>query len=66
MAIVGGLILTLRKRRQGSQADTTLMYLTCTGAWIGLTGVVAAAAGMKLNGLEAFNLEAGGLAALAR
>jgi hypothetical protein len=65
MAIVGGLILTLRKRRQGSQADTTLLYLTCTGAWIGLTGVVAAAAGMKLNGLEAFNLEAGGLAALA-
>ena len=65
LAGVAGLLLTLRKGRQNGQADTALLYLTCTGAWIGLTGVAASAIDTKLSGLEMFNLEAGGLAVLA-
>jgi hypothetical protein len=65
VAVVAGLILTLRKRREDSQAGAALLYLTCAGAWIGLTGVIASAAGTKLHEPEVFNLAIGGLAALA-
>jgi hypothetical protein len=64
LAAVAGLLLTLRKRRQNGQAGTALLYLTCTGAWIGLTGVAKSAAHTKLSGLEVFTLEAGALAAI--
>lgn len=65
VAVAAALILTLRKRREKSQADAALLYLTCVGAWIGLTGVIASAVGTKLQEFQAFNMAVGGLAALA-
>ena len=65
VAVAAALILTLRKPREKSQATTALLYLTCAGAWISLTGLIASAAGTKLQELQAFNMAVGGLAALA-
>jgi hypothetical protein len=64
VAAVAGLILTLRRQRR-DQADLALLYLTCTGAWVGLTRITAAAAGTSMTEGEVFNRQAGGLAALA-
>lgn len=65
VAVAAALILTLRKRRENSQAGAALLYLTCAGAWISLTGLIASAAGTKLQELQAFNMAVGGLTALA-
>jgi hypothetical protein len=65
VAVAAAVILTLRKRREKSRAGVALLYLTCAGAWIGLTGLIASAADTKLHELQAFNMAVGGLAALA-
>lgn len=62
VAAVAGLILGLRRRRD--QADLALLYLTCTGAWIGLTRIAAAAAGTSMTEGALFNRQAGGLVSL--
>lgn len=64
VAAVAGLILALRRRRR-DQADLALLYLTCTGAWVGLTRIGAAAAGTSMTEGAVFSRPAGGLAALA-
>jgi hypothetical protein len=63
VAVVAAIILTLRKRRQSGPVDTALLYLTGTGAWIGLTGFGATAANLNVG--ELFDIEARGLAVLA-
>jgi hypothetical protein len=63
VAAVAGLILALRRRRD--QADLALLYLTCTGAWVGLTRIGAAAAGTSMTEGAVFSRQSGGLAALA-
>lgn len=63
VAAVAGLSLALRRR--SDQANLALLYLTCTGAWVGLTRIGAAAAGTSTTEGAVFNRQAGGLAALA-
>jgi hypothetical protein len=63
VAAVAGLILARRRRRD--QADLALLYLTCTGAWVGLARITAAAAGTSMTEGAVFSRQAGGLAALA-
>jgi hypothetical protein len=65
IAAAAGLILLLRRHRSRNQVDLALLFLICSGAWIGLTRLGATIARAHVTGSGLFNREAGGLAAIA-